>query len=144
MSLENKIKRLKNDYNNVLIERDNCHETINELENQLVGNEKVKSETSDTNDDLELQSNHLEFKVLETKLEQLKTELKAQKHEKEDVDKINETLNTSLRTVKKELKDNNHDFEKKISDLEDKIKNLNEFKVLKAAEEREIKNRSKS
>ena len=143
LSLENKIKRLKNDYNNVLIERDNCHETINELENQLVGNEKVKSETSDTNDDLELQSNHLEFKVLETMLEQLKAELKAQKHEKEDVDKINETLNTSLRTVKKELKDNNHDFEKKISDLEDKIKTLNEFKVLKAAEEREIKNRSK-
>ena len=135
-----------------MIERDNCHDTINELENQLVENEKVKSETSDTNDDLELQSNHLEFKVqdltrvnkvLETKLEQLKTELKAQKHEKEDVDKVNETLNISLRTIKKELRDNNHDFEKKISDLEDKIKNLNEFKVLKAAEEREMKNRSK-
>ena len=85
---------------------------------------------SEANDELELKSNPLDFKVqdltrenkvLETKLEQLKMELKALKHEKEDADKTNETLSISLRTIKKELEDNNHDFEKKIRYLEDKI-----------------------
>ena len=90
-----------------------------------------ESESSiSANDELELKSNPLDFKVqdltreikvLETKLEQLKMELKALKHEKEDADKTNETLSISLRTIKKELEDSNHDFEKKIRYLEDKI-----------------------
>ena len=60
-----------------------------------------------------------------------------------DLENEKKTLRTALKSSKKEAKDQEHDSKKKYNGLEDTIRNLNEFKITKIAEEKEFKAKNK-
>ena len=80
-----------------------------------------------------------ENKSLKEKLENRSLELKHLKADLENVNKEKNVLSVALKTSKAEIKDQRKGFEKKSSELEKKVVELNDFKKKKLAEERELK-----
>ena len=84
-----------------------------------------------------------ENKELLKKHEQLCTEMKIVKGEKEQLSRENNALSVALKASKKDLKENLETFEKERKGLQIELVNLNKFKVEKEAEQKKIKKAEK-
>ena len=84
-----------------------------------------------------------EKKALENKHEKVLKDLKEQKSENNELKSEVKNLRIALKSSQKETKDVSHRFDKKIDNLEDKIKELVTFKTQKISEEKEFRNKSK-
>ena len=84
-----------------------------------------------------------ENKTLVAKFEDKSVEIKLMKNNVEDLNKEKNLLNVALKTAKQDVKARSKKSEKKISDYEKKIHDLNEFRVRKLNEERQEKMRKK-
>ena len=84
-----------------------------------------------------------ENKTLVAKLENKSVEIKLMKSNIEDLNKEKNSLNVALKSLKQDIKAQSKISEKKISDYEKKIHDLNEFRVRKLNEERQEKIRKK-
>ena len=76
-----------------------------------------------------------EKRSLQIKHEKVCAENKIFKNETEEVN----SLNVSIKALKKDVKNGGHKNDKKCEVLEAKIKNLTEFKMVKQAEEKDLK-----
>ena len=84
-----------------------------------------------------------ENRELLKKHEQISSELKGVKLEKENTAKENNTLSVALKSSKQSLKTNFEIFEKERQGLKIELENLNKFKILKEAEQKKIKKAEK-
>ena len=74
---------------------------------------------------------------------ELKTKNSYLESDVSDAEKKKSELNVELKKTKRMLKDSTHAFEKKIQQLENKVKDLTEFKNIKMSEEKEFKIKQK-
>ena len=81
----------------------------------------------------------VENKSLKEKLENKSLEFKQLKTDIENVHKDKNILSVALKASKADTKDQKKEFEKKSSELEKKVEELNAYKNMKLAEERELK-----
>lgn len=84
-----------------------------------------------------------ENKSLKEKLESRSLEFKHLKSDLENINKEKNILAVALKTSKAEIKDQRKGFEKKSSELEKKVVELNDFKKNKLAEERELQRKNR-
>ena len=82
-------------------------------------------------------------RVLQTKHEKVCAENKNLKYENEDLKKEINNLNIASKSAKKEVKETSHRLGKNIEVLEDKVKSLLDFKIIKEAEEKGLKTKMK-
>ena len=99
------------------------------IENHLNGEQSVEN----------VKAIRTENKYLKEKLENRSLELKNLKTDLENVQKEKNVLSVALKASKAEIKEQRKGFEKKSSELEKKVVELNDFKKNKLAEERELK-----
>ena len=83
-------------------------------------------------------------RALEIKHEKLCAENKVLKNEKDDLNKELNVAKVALKTTRKEAKDNLQQFKKENKSLEEKIRNLLDFKNAKLSEERDLKIKTKN
>ena len=84
-----------------------------------------------------------EKRSIQTKHEQTCAESKKIKRENEELKKDVNSLNVALKSAKKETKETHFEFVKKVKEMEGKIETLQEYKLAKASEEKELKSKSK-
>ena len=130
-NLEEAFENMKNDFAEAIEECDTKTKEIEDLNNiNLHEGEKI--------DHLKYKIDMLEDekKTIEAKKEHLFDENEYLKKEIIEMKNKVKVSNRELKLVKKENIDMSHRFEKKIGELEHKIKNLSEFKASKAAQEK--------
>jgi predicted nuclease with TOPRIM domain len=69
--------------------------------------------------------------ILKSRNEKLEAEKKTIKTDKDELLRENNAANVALKSCRKDLKDSAHRFNKKIEELEVKIEELTEFKIMK-------------
>ena len=120
-------------YNIYLVEHEAkraLEEEYSKLLEDVAKNEKVKGIKVDN-------------KILTEKLENKSLEFKHLKNDFDNLNKDKNALSVALKAAKAENKEHLKEFEKKKYELEKKVAELNEFKKIKLAEEREEKLRKK-
>ena len=112
-----------------------------ELHNKVTENEAVIANLHQklTEAEAEVQGMH----ILKSRNEKLEAEKKTIKTDKDELLRENNAANVALKSCRKDLKDSSHRFNKKIEELEVKIEELTEFKIMKNSEEKEIRNMKK-
>ena len=124
ISLENELSIQKTNIVNAISDREEAIEKLINLEKKL---EAVKQEN----------------KTLVAKLENKSGEIKLLKSNIEDLSKEKNSINVALRSAKQDIKAQGKISEKKMSEYEKKIHDLNDFKVRKLNEERQERIRKK-
>ena len=171
VELEKAFHSLKRDYENVVDDSENVYRKKKELENKL-DDLRVKKEDSEFTelkrryDILALQSKAFEDNLIEqdsqleetkaehgkvkvalksviTKHEKTCEEFKHLKHENEILEKGKASQSVQLKTVRKEIKELANEHSKEINKLEDKMKDLLEFKEEKGREAKKLKQMKK-
>ena len=84
-----------------------------------------------------------EKKNVQIKLEQVFTENKTLKSENSDLTKDLKISNSALKSSQKETKEAFTKYEKKLKALQLKLKELNDYRIDKAAEEKSVRNKQK-
>ena len=112
-----------------------------ELQTKVTENEAVIANLHQklTEAEAEVQGMH----ILKSRNEKLEAEKKTIKTDKDELLRENNAANVALKSCRKDLKDSAHRFNKKIEELEVKIEELTEFKIMKNSEEKGIRNMKK-
>ena len=126
--LEHQIKHYKSDLNHLKDANKQLAIANRNLEEAKVDVETKKIETLKA-----------DKRALEIKHEKLCAENKVLKNEKDDLNKELNVAKVALKTTRKEAKDNLQQFKKENKSLEEKIRNLLDFKNAKLSEERDLK-----
>ena len=113
--------------------------TVKHLKNKL----EVSRTETDNFVDAKVKVIKDEKRSLQIKHEKMCSETKTVKQENENLKKELNSLNVALKSAKKEIKDTSKEFERNILSLGDKIQNLNDYKVDKVAEEKELRSKLK-
>ena len=82
-----------------------------------------------------------ERRSIQIKHEQICVESKNIKSENEELKKDVNSLNVALKSAKKETKETHFKLEKKVKEMEGKIETLQEYKLAKASDEKELKSK---
>ena len=136
--LENKTVALKNDLEGAVIEIEEKQNYIECLEAKLdVGQTKLEAAVKSLKE-VDGTNRHLNVNV-----EKMFDENKGLKSQSNDLENEIKALKIALKASKKKVKDQEHESKKKQGALEDIIRNLNEFKMEKIAEEKEFKAKNK-
>ena len=150
LKTENRNLKLKNEH----LEKGNVA-LANNYEEEVSECEAIKEELVDTTAQLEnwktnCKNMEANLKNIEKKSKQLEekhtktcNEVKKIKCEKEDLIKENNKISINLKTVKKEAKENNNEHDKIFRKKDETIKELLEYKIVKTAEEKAMKNKQK-
>ena len=122
-----------------LVELEAKDKRIAELENIVKVKEEVKEEGSAN----KIKAVNEEKRALQVKHEKVCADNKITKAENEALKKDLNSVNVALKTSRKENNDSSHRQDRKIELLEDKIKELHEYKIDKESEEKDLKNKTK-
>ena len=115
---------------------------INVFEKTVKGlNDQIATLKSKIEDDekIKVVSENEEKRLLQIKHEKTCAENKALKNDNEAFRKDLNNTSVALKTSKKESKDASHRSEKKVENLEEKIRGLNEYKIVKESEDKELR-----
>ena len=121
----------------------------NQIDELVKSLEKQKSQTLEAQESLDaLAANKLkafndEKKSIQTKHEKLCADHKILKGENVDLMKDLNARNVALKSCKKESNDTAHKNQKKVENLEAKLKELVQFKITKESEEKELRAKTK-
>ena len=136
--LENKNEVLKNELEEAVIEIEEKQNNIECLEAKSdVGQSKLEDAEKRLKE-VDATNHHLKVRV-----ENMSDENKSLKSQNNELENEIKTLKIDLKSSKKEVKVQEHESKKKQEALEDTIRNLNEFKIMKNAEEKEFKVKNK-
>ena len=115
---------------------------INIFEKTVKGlNDQIATLKSKIEDDekIKVVSENEEKRLLQIKHEKTCAENKALKNDNEAFRKDLNNSSVALKTSKKESKDASHRSEKKVENLEEKLRGLNEYKIVKESEAKELR-----
>jgi hypothetical protein len=117
----------------------NLYEAEQEARHKLEADYKkvIESYANEEKSTENIKSLKIENNSLRNKLENKSLELKHSKCELDNLKQEKNTLSVALKTSKPEVKEQRRDYEKKVSELEEK--ELYDFKKRKLEEERELK-----
>ena len=119
---------------------------INVFEKTVKGlTEQIATLKSKIDDDEKTKgiSENEEKRLLQIKHEKTCAENKALKNDNEAFRKDLNIASVALKTSKKESKDSSHRFDKKVENLEEKIRGLNETKIARESEEKDLRTKIK-
>ena len=133
--LEQANENLKQLFDEAVNENEVSHTTISDLNKQIEHFE----ESNDRIMAAKVASFAEEKRSLQIKHEKTCAENKSLKNDNENLKKDLNQSSVALKSAKKEIKDQTHKHEKKIDAFEDKMKDLLEYKSIKASEEKDLK-----
>ena len=140
-------EKLKRDFEDEINENEVKQKIILSLETKV---KELSEKLSDSESKLEITVANeakvfsAEKKVLQNKLENALKENKNLRKESEDSSQEINSLKTDFKKSKKEAKHVSYNFEKKVETLEEKLKDLNEYKNRKMSEEKDLKSKLKA
>jgi regulator of replication initiation timing len=140
--VEEAFDNLKIDHEKAVLDAGIKYSTIKDLEIQI---NNLKASKADAFKNFESEINALrdEKKNMQIKCEKVIVENKALKSENPDLAKELKTANSASKSSQKDSKEAFNKYERKLEALQLKLKELNDYRIDKAAEEKSVKNKQK-
>ena len=144
--LENSNVKISQSYQYAIEELEERAQSIGSLKSEIKNLTAELKKAYDENDkvvQVKVKAFKEEKRVLQVKHESSCAEVKSLKTERDDLKKDLNASSVAIKSIEKENKETNKKLRKQVDLLEMKIKDLEEYKAAKVAEERELKSKIK-